>query len=200
MAGCVSLALLIVGAGCSRGPSRLYAPPIDASTAGVKAIETYDADKDGKISGAELDSCPALKAAIAQIDTSGQGVATAEKITARIKSWQESKIARMPVSCLVLRGGRPLPGADVKFVPEEFLGGNVTAASGKTDQRGIAPISVPAAGANDRSGAAPGFYRIEITEAGDNIPAKYNAKTILGQEVADDAKGILGMIRLDLKY
>jgi hypothetical protein len=200
MAGCVLTVVVLVGAGCSRGPSRMYPPTINASAAGAKAVETYDADKDGKISGAELDSCPALKAAIAQIDTGGQRTITAEMITARIQNWQESKIARMPVTCLVMHGGRPLSGADVKFVPEEFLGSNVTVASGKTNENGMAAISVPTTGPNDRSGVAPGFYRVDITKLGDNIPVKYNAKTVLGQEVAQDAKGILGMIRLDLKY
>jgi len=86
---------VFMDAGCSRGRARLYPPSINASSAGAKAIEMYDTDKDGKLSGAELDKCPALKAALAQIDASGEGAITAAKITARIKQWQESRIGRM---------------------------------------------------------------------------------------------------------
>lgn len=200
LAGWVLMTVLVVGAGCSQSPSRLHPPAIDASAAGAKAVEIYDTNKDGKISGDELDRCPGLKAAIAQIDTSGQGAVTAEMITARIKSWQDSKIARMPVSCVLMRRGVPLSGATVTFVPEEFLGANVMAASGKTNERGLAAIGVPTTGPNDPFGVAPGFYRVEITKTGDKIPAKYNTKTILGQEVAADAKGILGAIKFNLNY
>ena len=65
-------------------------PSIDAVAAGTEAMKMYDTNHDGKISGAELDKCPAIKAAIAQIDLSGKGEVTAEMITARIKKWQDS--------------------------------------------------------------------------------------------------------------
>ena len=32
-------------------------------------------------------------------------------------------------------------------------------------------------------GLSPGFYRVEITKEGDNIPAKYNTATTLGLEI-----------------
>ena len=200
MTGCALAVILAVAVGCQRGPSRLYPPPIDASAAGAKAIEMYDTDKDGKISGAELDKCPALRAALAQIDATGEGSITAAKITARIKAWQDSKLGRMSLSCTVLHNGKPLANAGVKFVPEKFLGENVKTASGKTDANGVAMISVPTTGRDDPPGVAPGLYRVEITKAGDNVPAKYNSDTTLGQEVALDAQGLREGVKFDLKY
>ena len=191
---------LVLAMGCSKRPGRLHPPAIDASAAGTMAMEMYDTDKDGKLSGAELDKCPALKSALAQIDKSGDGTITAAKITARIKRWQDSKFGRIALSCTVLRNGQPLPDAEVQFVPEKFLGDNIKTASGKTDRNGGAIISVPTSGRDDPPGAAPGLYRVEITKAGDNIPPKYNTNTTLGQEVALDAKGIQEGIRFDLKY
>jgi len=153
--GCTLAVSLIVAVGCQRTPARLYPPAIDASAAGAKAIEMYDTDKDGKISGAELDKCPALKAAMAQIDTTGEGSITAAKITARIKAWQESKLGRMSLSCTVLHNGKPLANAEVKFVPEKFLGDNIKTALGKTDQNGVAMISVPTSDRQDPPGWRP---------------------------------------------
>lgn len=198
--GCVFAAGLLFALGCSGKPARLYPPSIDASAAGTQAIEMYDTNKDGKISGDELNKCGALKAALAQIDTSGEKAITAAMITARIKVWQNSKLGRMSLSCTVLHNGRPLPGADVKFVPEKFLGENVKEAVGKTDQNGVAMISVPTSGRTDPPGVAPGLYRVEITKAGENIPAKYNTDTTLGQEVALDAAGIREGIKFNLQY
>ena len=191
----------VIAFGCSRGPSRLHLPSISASSAGSEAIEMYDTDKDGKISGAELDKCPALKAAMAQIDTTGEGSITADKITDRIKAWQKTKIARMPLSCTVLRNGRPLVDAEVQLVPEKFLGENVKTAKGKTDRNGVAIISIETTERSDPlGGVAPGLYRVEITKAGENIPAKYNTETTLGQEVALGAAGIRGSIKYNLRY
>jgi hypothetical protein len=161
----------------------------------------YDTNKDGKISGDELDKCGALKSAIAQIDKGGEGFITAEKIATRVKEWQDSKLGRMSMTCLIQHNGQPLADADVKFVPEKFLGSNMIVASGKTDKNGLAVISIPTSGERtDPPGVPPGLYRVEVTKAGANIPAKYNTDTILGQEVALDAKGIREGIKFNLKY
>jgi hypothetical protein len=180
----------------------IYPPAIDAAAAGTKAIEMFDANKDGKISGAELDKCPGLKAAIDQIDKTGKGEITAGMITARIKAWQASKLGRMSMSAKVTHNGQPLAGAEVKFVPEKFLGDKIPTATGKTDANGMAMLTVPPdpAKPNFPPGVAPGLYRVEITKAGENIPAKYNTETVFGQEAAQDAKGLREGIKFDLKY
>lgn len=192
---CVLVLGLAVVVGCSQSAPRIYAPAIDASSAGTEAVEMYG--KDGMISGSDLDKCPALKAALAQIDTDGDGTITDAEITARIEKWQESKLGRMAFKCVVLRNGIPLAGADVKFVPETFLGDAVQAASGKTAQDGVAVISVPTA---NPPGVAPGLYRVEITKTGENIPAKYNTNTTLGQEVALNAEGMQKGVKFNLQY
>jgi hypothetical protein len=176
---------------------------IDAKAAGAKAIELYDADKDGKLSGKELDKCPGLKAAIDKVDTSGKGEITAEMIANRIKAWQRSRLGRISLACTVLHKGKPLAGAIVKFVPEKFFGLNDDkwTATGKTDDSGLAMLSVPTSGRReDPPGVPPGFYSVEITKDGEKIPAKYNADTVLGQEVANDAKGIMEGIKFDMDY
>ena len=40
-------------------------------------------------------------------------------------------------------GNRPLPGAEVRLVPESYLGSGPKIASGTTDTDGFAKISVP---------------------------------------------------------
>jgi hypothetical protein len=178
---------------------------IDAEAAGRAAIAEYDTNGDGKISGAELDRCPGVKAAINQIDRSGNGAVTSETIAARIHAWRDSKLGAMTVTCRVTHDGRPIPDAAVKFVPERFLGENVRTETGKTDAKGIAIIHPKeAAKPSYCLGLAPGFYRVEITKHGVNIPAKYNAKTILGLEIALDAKWITKRdgkpLEFDLEY
>jgi hypothetical protein len=197
--GLVLAGLLVVAPGCSRTPPRVYAPSISASAAGAQAIEMFDANKDGKLSGEELNKCPGLKAAVDQIDPSGQGV-TAEMITARIKSWQESQGGLMTVGCMVLHNGQPLEGAEVKFVPEKFLGENMKTASGTTNKYGSTVIMVATPGPSGQRGIPPGFYRVEITKPGLNIPAKYNSDTIFGQEVPVDPRKLRQGMNFDLKF
>lgn len=179
---------LSIPAGCMRQPSRIVPPSIDADNAGLKALEMYDNNKDGKISGAELDKVPALKDALPVLNSNtDKGVAAAD-ITARIKAWQETKVGRMTLSCLITRNGKPLEGAEVKFVPEKFLGDNVPVCTGTTKGDGYAMISVPLSGPEDYPGVPPGYYRVEITKAGENIAAKYNTQTIYGVEIAPDTR------------
>ena len=105
----------------------------------------------------------------------------------------------MSLRCMVTHNGEPLEGADVKFVPEKFLGPNMKTATGVTDQNGVAMLTIPLDG-NSPPGVPPGFYRVEITKAGEKIPAKYNKETIFGQEVAIDAEGVRNGIKFDLDY
>ena len=103
-----------------------------------------------------------------------------------------------------MRKGKGLDGEDAKFVPEKFLGlgdDPKWIASGKTDQNGM----VDAQCADQRQAgvlcwAFPRLYRVEVTKQGLEIPAKYNTETILGQEVANDAAGIMEGIRFDLSF
>jgi hypothetical protein len=189
--------------GMETGPRRIFPPNIDAAAAGKEAIRLYDKDKDGKISGKELDKCPGLKSAIDNLDPSGKEEITAQKIAARIKKWQDSKLGRMSLGCRVTHNGKPLDGAEVRFVPEKYLGKGLKIAKGKTDANGMVMLSVPQKTTGqfrDPPGVAPGLYRVEISKEGEKIPAKYNTQTVFGQEVAMDAKGIQEGIKFDLKY
>jgi hypothetical protein len=160
----------------------------------------FDTNKDGKLSGAELDQCASLKGAVARIDTTGQGAITAEMIADRIRTWQETKIGRISFSCIVVHNGQPLVGAEVKLIPEKFLGSAIQEAKGTTDTQGKAVITIESTDPSMRPGLALGFYRVEITKAGENIPAKYNTTTILGQEIAPGNREVREGAVYDVRY
>ena len=209
MVGCALAlgSLLVASVGCLHTPDRVKPPAIDAAAAGAEAIKMYDTNKDGKISGEELDKCPAIKAALAQIDPSGKGEVTADMITARIRKWQETKVGKMPLSCTVTRNGQPLEGATVTLVPEKFLGSEIKPATGTTTANGMAMLSIAidtsSTGQRESGGVAPGLYRVVITKQGMDIPAKYSAEasTVLGVEAAQDtARNRMGGIKFDLNF
>jgi hypothetical protein len=202
MVGCALLlgSVLLISLGCPKTPDRIPPAAIN-SNAGQDAIAAYDTNKDGKISGDELFKCPAIKAALAQIDPSGKGEVTADMINARIQSWKNTKLARMNASCVVKRNGKPFAGATVRFVPEKFLGEAVKEGVGKTDKYGIATLAIPNL---SPPGMGLGLYRVVITKEGTKIPDQYSKEetTILGQEIARDAAGMKDMsgIKFDLKF
>ena len=186
---------MLISWGCRRGSEP---PKIIPLVAGKTAIKKYDANKDGRISSDELKRNPALKAEFKKV---GSDNITAERIAARIQSWEESREGVKSVRCDVRLNGRPLAGATVTFIPEDFLGVKLPTASGTTDPTGKAMMS--AAGSSpDRMGVVYcGFYRVEVSKkegGAETIPAKYNVQTTLGQEVAQDADGIFEGIVFDL--
>ena len=195
------MGLMTLSGGCQcLGPRRIYPPRINPNAA-ADAIAMFDKNGDGKLSGGELDRCPGLKAALARLDPAKTGAVTADMIAARIAAWRASKIGRMQMQCYVLHRGRPLPGAEVRFVPEKFLGTEIKTATGVTNVGGLAMISAPQTQPGDPPGVPPGFYRVEITKSGVPIPAKYNTDTVLGAEVANDAMEIRAPgLRFDLTY
>lgn len=195
--GCVGL---LAGWGCSKGPTRVKPPGIDASETGPLALKEYDANGDGVIDATELNKAPALKASIKNLDDNKDGKVSGEEIVARVENWQEQKVGRMGLRVRVTRRGQPLAGAMVKFVPEKFLGDEVQPAEGVTDENGYALLNAPPDPDHPNlPGMHCGLYRVEITKQGDRIPAMYNTQTIFGQEVSNDAAGIQEGIRYDLK-
>jgi|YNPBryunderm2012_1023409.scaffolds.fasta_scaffold00364_4 hypothetical protein len=198
---CTAGLMILVMAGCfGRGPARVRPPSIDASSAGREAIRQYDTNGDGVVKGEELDKAPSLKAALKKLDTNGDGGVDAGEVTARIRQWQDSKVGKMGVSCIVTFNKKPLAGAKVTLEPEKFLGGNMKICVGITDQHGA--TSLTEEGVTDLPGCPPGFYLVRISkqEGGKELlPAKYNTQTILGVEIALDAEGMQeGSLRFDL--
>jgi len=199
--GVVLLGVAIAaGWGCSRKPSRVYPPGINASSAGKEAMAQYDTDGDGVVKGEELDKAPSLKAAIQNLDKNGDGGVSAEEVTARVEAWQESRIGRMSLGCVVRHNGSPLSGAEVTYEPEKFLGEEIKASVGTSDENGVVSLTIPE---SDPPGAACGLYLVRISkkEGGqETIPAKYNTETTLGAEAAQDAAGIEEGVTYDLQY
>ena len=195
---------LLVVSGCQpSGGSAIRPPSVDPAGAAAAAITAHDADGDGKLSEAELASVPGLLASIAVYDTDGDKSLSADEISMRLESMVSSGVGLLGCRCTVLVGGQPLPGATVRLLPEEFLGGAVLAAEGVTDRDGSATLAVDDSKLpEDQRGLAsmqPGVYRVEITHPDRTIPERYNSQTTLGHEVHPAARDTGALFRLDSK-
>lgn len=181
-------------AGCAEPPPPRAAAPHDPDAMAAAALREYDRDGNGALNGPELDACPAVREALPEIDKDGDGAASGAELAARFRSYRAGTVA---VACTVTLGKKPLVGAVVTFTPEGFMGGVGAAGAGTTDKSGRTIIEVPGA-----AGLTPGMYRITVskkatTKAGaEQVPAKYNARTTLGREVA--AGGRSGPVELAL--
>lgn len=197
----VSLLGLVIASGCSNGPRRAIPPAYD-SDAGAKALDAYDTNRDGVISGNELDRIPALRASLRQVDQDGDERITADEIDRRVESWKKSRIAEMPVRCRVLLNGVPLVNAEVLFDPAPFLGPGVKPATGTTMEDGTAGMSLAKEHLADPRfpGVACGWYTIRVISSDRAIPDRYNVNSTLGCEVAIDAHWLsAGEVCLELK-
>jgi hypothetical protein len=164
---------------------------------GQQALEEYDANRDGLISGEELDRCPALKNSMEVLDRNKDGKLSADEIAERIREYQNLKTALLTVRCQVTLNNRALPGARVTFVPEKFMGSAVKPASGLTDASGTAILETAG-----MSGANLGFYKIEVSlkdgVGNETVPPRYNSQTVLGQEVGPGLPTLKGLVKLAL--
>jgi hypothetical protein len=208
VAALIASVLVLAVTGCGNSTPPRITPPGIAEDAAQKAMQLYDTNKDGSLDYTELQKAPGLLAGVAQIKhitTMGNPKADQEirpakinaaDIDARIQAWKDSKLARVTTNCTITRKGKPLVGATVTFVPESFLGSDLKPATGVTNAIGVAVVSLEGGPAQ---GVAPGYYRVQITKSGDNIPAKYNTETTFGQEVAGDTESAYGT-QFDLNY
>jgi hypothetical protein len=197
VAGATAVAVaILVTTSCNFGPSRIQPPEISPSGAASRAMELYDADGDSYLAGAELDQAPGLKAAKETVDTDKDGKFSADEIEARIKVWQSTRIGVATILCVLRMDGQPLADAVVTFEPESFLGEAVLAGDGTSDSTGAVYPRIPKEKrpvADMPGGLQLGFYRIKVSKMAngkETIPAIYNTKTTLGQQIAPDDPGL----------
>lgn len=162
-------------------------PKIDPASAGKAAVVAYDRNQNGLIDAAELESAVSLKAALSKLDLNKDSALSAEEIAHRVDVWQRSKVAALPLSCSVLLDGKPVVGARITLVPENFQGAAVKACSGETDPQGHAVLSIDDVDLKGRRirGVHCGFFRVQIVAP--DVPKRYAGEdTPLGVEIAHD--------------
>jgi hypothetical protein len=175
--------------GCNSRPGRISPPSVDADSAASEAMKLLDKNSDGKLDGGELAASPGLASAKERYDADHGGSLDEAEIAAGIRRWSEGKLGAASVPYVIQWNGAPLTGAEVKLIPEPFLGDAVKGAVG-VERRGSAFLSVKPedrpSGAPNAPIVQPGLYRVEITHPSVQIPAKYNTSTTLGVEIAQD--------------
>jgi hypothetical protein len=191
------LSTLPIVASCARGPAPVTQPGIDPDDAGSQAMEMYDTNGDGKVAGDELEKSPSLKVALPRLDTNSDSGVSADEVAARVNAWKAMRTGLASVRCQVTLDGKPLPGAQVVFEPEPFLGQEIKTATGTTNPFGDAAPTIAPEDRPDPTlpgGVHFGLYRVRITKptnGQESLPARYNKETTLGQEVSYDDPGIM---------
>ena len=174
---------LSAAVGCGSGVKEYL---VDHEAASAAAIEQYDKNGDGLLDETELKACPALLLELRAYDESDDKKLSADEIGAQIKEMYERGAGMTAIDATVTLDGRPLSGATVKFIPEDFLGDEIKAAEGVTNASGYASIGIPPEELPEelrrQSLMRVGIYRVEITHPSRKLPAKYNTETELGFE------------------
>lgn len=172
--------------GCSRGPSRVAPPAIDADRAAAEAIRLYDTNQNGSLNAAELAKCPGVLADLKLYDADGNAEISSAEIATRIRELRRHGVGLTRLNCDVTVNGRGLAGATVTFQPEPYLGDDIKAATGLTNDRGVAQMAISTedlpADQRDIKAIHYGTYKVRITHPTVKLPPKYNTETTLGYE------------------
>ncbi|QEG36398.1 EF-hand domain-containing protein [Bythopirellula goksoeyrii] len=172
--------------GCSRGPAAVHVPEVDPVESSKQAFELYDTDNDGQLSDTELAACPGIQMHLQLYDKDSDGSVSQQELEEQLNSLVSGQIGVTSLRIQVRLDGRPLPGAQIKLVPEMYLGDDVNVAYGTTNGRGTATMDIrdEDSPASDHGllGVHYGTYKVEVTHPEASIPEKYNTQTTLGYE------------------
>jgi hypothetical protein len=170
---------LIVG--CEQGPPRVAVPSWKPQQIANRVLDQLDADRDSFIDASEAKVAPGLAAAFGRIDANQDKRLTESEIRERFQLYEKLRTGLVARSFQVLLNGRPLAGAQVSFVPEDFQGGVIETASGVTDITGVV---VPQTAGQDMPAMQVGFYRVEVNP-GQGTPGQTpSIKSPVGVEVS----------------
>ncbi len=178
--------------GCSSHPSAIDPVDVSPRASSRRAIDEYDGDGDGKLSDRELAAVPGIAKYKTLYDEDGDGLVSQAEIAARLRKWADLGLGFRQLIVRVTLNGRPLEGARVEFIPEEYLRPAVKPASGITDYGGAADLAMarqdmPADLADlPIAGVMGGTFKVRVTHPKIDLPARYNSETVLGEEIAFD--------------
>lgn len=161
-------------------------PKYDAEAIAKAALADFDKDGNGSIDASEARACPALSASFAAIDTNGDRKISADEIKKRVEAYAAGSTGSVPVAILVQMDGKALVDATITLVPEACMSSVLKTATAKTNQEGLCN-EFQIDGKNYR-GLAAGWYKIQVTKEGANVPARYNTQTTLGTEIIHDTR------------
>ena len=122
-------------------------------------MDLWDEDKDGELDSGELRQCPGLARDVGAIDTDGNGAMSQSELQARLEAFESNGAGLKAASFLVTLNGKPLPKAQVRLIPEEFLQGILEPAVGETNAAGILR---PQSKSADLRAMQLGYYRVEV--------------------------------------
>jgi hypothetical protein len=179
---------LLIG-GCGLSSATIEVPEWDPAAAADRALSDYDSNADRKLSREELKKCPGLLSAIEQFDQDGDRSISGDELTSKLHEIRQQDAALVEISCVVTRGGQPLEGATVKFVPEPFMGEDVKPAMGVTARDGTTFPSVddqelPEDFRGRVRGVPCGVFRVLVTHPTVLVPPRYNTQTELGRIIS----------------
>jgi hypothetical protein len=182
--GLLALATIFVS-GC--GQKALTAPIFDPETIAQQAMDEYDKNKDGKLDEAELEKCPALRGALAQIAGPDKSYIEQDDLVKRLQKFQKSHTGLSMIACRVTRGGIGVKDVTVTLIPEKFMGGTIKQASGVSNEEGEVKLMVEG---ESVSGVNLGYYRVEASlkdeQGNELLPPRFNKETVFGREVPND--------------
>ena len=127
--------------GCSRGPKPVDRPNINPAKMASDAIAQLDADGSGGIDAKEANAAPGLAAGFKRADANKDGTLTSNEIAERIETIVSISPAIVNLVVELTSQGRPVEGALVTVVADEFLGDQFPNGSAATDEFGIAAIT-----------------------------------------------------------
>lgn len=188
--------------GCGLSDS-LGTMSLDPEKAAQAAFEEYDSNQDGVLSKLELVSCNGIVAAWDRFDTDRSNDISASEISERIATIQSLPRTNMFASCQVFLDGKPLSDATVRFIPSNYQRGAIRSASGTTGENGSCVLLLDDDSKTEAEranlGVDSGTYRVEIVHNAIMLPAKYNAESELGIELALDAGRNAEVVLFDLR-
>lgn len=171
--------LVLILSGCGpRLPARVFPPTILPADVTKGILKRADPDGDGICTREELAAVPGLIEALPELDSDRNGILSEQEILAWFTALSQSKVAVYGSSVCILQHGTPLPNVRVQIIPEPFMGSNVKAAEGVTDESGVANLRIP----DIPYGVHAGIYRVTITgmtPSGQPIDAKYQSESPL---------------------
>lgn len=127
--------------GC--GGTSIVEPGFNPKNAAAQAMDLYDANHDGAIDTAELADAASLRAVLPKADADGDGRLTQAELATRFGTYRAGELLVTTFPCSVTLDGQPLEGADVRLIPEPFMGDAYEVASATTATGGQAVLSAP---------------------------------------------------------
>jgi hypothetical protein len=167
------LLALVASVGCTSHPKAVEAPAYDPQEFASFLLARCDADGNDSLIKSEAELAPGLLSRWSRYDADRDGMISRAELESHVQEWVDRGDGMASITCVVRLKNRQIGDVSVRLIPDEAFSGKIHSAETVSHPKFPSFLSIPAEYKHPAhaklAGMQYGLYRVEVTHPSLNL-------------------------------